>query len=155
MEYLFVYSKPPHRLLWFYHKVRRVWGIWSLELRATWPIKVSCRVAICFLMLGILKNFLLTVLFVMCWSFTSAILMPNMRRMLQCSNTSSFFIRDAWISQFSHYYSNIFMGMARRLIYLLQFLTLGYVHNLARAPIDAFPDARCADVVIVLERKAF
>ena len=82
MDFLFMRSTPPRRLLWLHHAVRSLVGIWSSELRATLPIKVRCRVTIYFLMLGISKNFFLTVSFVMSCSFTSAILMPSMRRML-------------------------------------------------------------------------
>ena len=88
MYFLFVCSTPPCRLLWLHHAVRSLVGIWSSDLRATFSIKDSCRVAICFTMLGISNNLFLNVSSVMCWSFTSAILMPNMRRMMWCRNTS-------------------------------------------------------------------
>ena len=56
MIFLFVCSTPTRRLLWLHHAVIILVGIWSSDLRATFPIKVSCRVVICFLMLGISKN---------------------------------------------------------------------------------------------------
>ena len=90
MYVLFVFSTPPRRLLWLHHAVRNLVGRWSSELSANFPIKVSCHVAIYFLMLGISNNFFLAVSFLMCRSFTSAILMPNICRMLQCRNTSNF-----------------------------------------------------------------
>ena len=114
----------------------------KFDLISTFPIKVSCRVVVYFSILGILKNFFFTVLFVMCWSFTSAILMPNIIWMLRFSNTSSFFRRDVRSPQLSHTHSNRFMGMARKIRYLLLLLTLASVQNLARAPIDAFPADR-------------
>ena len=83
-------STPPHCVLWFNHSVRSFVGIWLSELRATFTIKVSCCVAIYFLMLVISEIFFLTVSFIMCLSFISAIPMPNMRRMLHCRNTSTF-----------------------------------------------------------------
>ena len=90
MDFLLVCSTPQHCLLWLHHAVRSLVGIYSSELRATFPINVSYHVAICFLMWGISKNFFPTVSFVMCWYFTSAILMPNIHRILWCRNTSSF-----------------------------------------------------------------
>ena len=53
-------------------------GKMVVRVACHFPIKVGCCVAICFLMLVISKNFFLTVSFVMCCSFTSAILMPIM-----------------------------------------------------------------------------
>ena len=97
-------------------------------------------------MLGISKNFFLTLSFVMCWSFISAIMMHNMRQMLRCRNTSSFFGRDVRSAQLSHSHSNRLMGIARKIGYLLQFLTLASVQNLARAPIDEFSAARRASM---------
>ena len=82
MDLLFVCSTPLRCLLWFHHALRSLVGGWLSELRATLPIKVSCRVAVYFSVLGISKNFFLTVSVVMCCSFTSAILMPSIRRML-------------------------------------------------------------------------
>ena len=61
MGFLFVCSTPPRRPLWLHHAVISLVGRWSSELRATFLMNVSCRVAICFLILGISKNFLLTV----------------------------------------------------------------------------------------------
>ena len=66
MYFLFVCSTPPRRLLRLHHTVRSLVGRWSSELRVTFPMNVSCRVAICFSMLGISKNFLITVSFMMC-----------------------------------------------------------------------------------------
>ena len=91
MDFLFVCNTPPHRLLWLHHAVRSLVGRWSSELRVTFPMNVSCCVAIFSSMLSIPKNFLLTVSFVMRLSFTSVMMMPNMCRMLRCRNTSSFF----------------------------------------------------------------
>ena len=119
-------------------------GIWWSDLRATLSIKVRCRDEIGFLMLGISKNFLLTVSFVMCWYLTSAILVPNMCRMLRCRNNLSFFRRDARSAHLSHPHSNILMEMSRKMRYLLQLSMLVSVHNLARDPIDAFYGARRA-----------
>ena len=45
-------------------------------------------------------------------------------------------------AQISHPHSNRLLGMVINMRYLLQFLTLASVHNLLRAPFDAFPDAR-------------
>ena len=42
----------------------------------------------------------------------------------------------------SYPHSNKLMGMERNMKYLLQLLTLAPVHNLVRAPIDAFHSAR-------------
>ena len=111
MIFLLVCSTPPNSLLWLHHVVISLVGRWSSDLRATFPIKFSCRVSIFFKMLGISNNFLLTVAFVMCWSFTSAILMPNMRRMLRCRNSSRFFRRDVRSAQLSRPHSNILMIM--------------------------------------------
>ena len=66
-------------------------GIWLSDLCDTMPIRVSCIVAIYFLMLGILNNLFPTVSFLICCSFTSVILMPSMCRMIQCRNTSNVF----------------------------------------------------------------
>ena len=126
MDFFFMLSTTPLSLLWLHHAVRSLVGRWSSELCASFTMKVSCRYAIYFSMLGILKNFLLTVSFVMCWSYTVAILMPNMRRMLWCRNTSIFF---------------------KRVVRLLRLSTLAYVQNLRRAPIDAFPATRCASML--------
>ena len=142
VDFLFVCSTHPRRLLWLHHAVISMVGRWLSELRANFPIKVSCRVAIYYSMLGISNNVFLPVSFMMCWSFTSSILMPNMRRMLCCRNTSSFFRSDVQSDHLSHPHSNILMGMARNMRYLLWLLTLASVQNLVRAPIDAFPDAR-------------
>ena len=136
MDFLFLCSTPPRCLLWLLHAVRIFVVRWSSELRTTFPINVSCRVAICFLMLVISKKSFLTVSFVICWYFTSSILMPNMRRILQFSNTSSFFRRDVWIAQISYPHSNILMGIARKIRYLLQLSALASVYNLAKDPID-------------------
>ena len=100
-----------------------------------------------FLMLGISKYFHLNVSFVMCWSFTSVILMPTMRRMLQCRNTSIFFRRDVRSAHISHTHSNRLIGMAIKISYLLRLSSLASVQNLARAPIDAFPAARRASML--------
>ena len=142
MDFLSVRSTPPRILLWLDSAVRSLVGRWSSELRATFPIKVSCCVAIYFLMIGISNNFFLIVSFVMCWSFASTILMPNMRRILRCGNTSSCFWSDVRSTHISHPLSNILMGTARKMRYLLQFLTLASVNNLERSPIDAFTAVR-------------
>ena len=73
--------------------------------------------------------------------------MPSMRRMLQCRNMSIVFRRDVRSAQLSHTHSNRFMGMARNMRYLLQFLILASVQNLARAPIDTFTAARRASML--------
>ena len=144
MNFLFVCSTPPRRFLWLHHAVRSLVLRWSSEWCVTFPMNGRCRVAICFLMLVISKNFLLTVSFVMCWSFTSVILIPNTRRMLRYKNISSFFNRDVRSSQISYPYINILMGIAKKIRYLLLLLALAYVHNLSRAAIDAFPADICA-----------
>ena len=146
MDFLLVYSTPPHHLLWLHHAVRSLVGRWSSELRGTFPIKFSCCVAICFSILGISNSFFLTVSFVMCWYFTSFILVPNMCQMLRCRNTLIFFRRDLHISHLSHTHSNRLMGMARKIRYLLLLSTLSSVKNLARAPIDEFPYSRRASM---------
>ena len=66
MDFLFMFSTPPRSLLWLHHAVRSLLGRRSSELCASFTMKVSCLFAIYFLMLVILKNFLLTVSFVMC-----------------------------------------------------------------------------------------
>ena len=139
MDFLFVCSTPPRRLLWLHHAVRILVVRWSSELCTTFPMNDSYRVAICFLMLGISKNFLLTVSFVMCWSFTSVIIIPDMRRMLRCRNISRFFSRDVQSSQISHPHSKRLMGMVIKISYLLKLSTLTSIQTLARAPIDEFP----------------
>ena len=146
MDFLFVCNTPPRCLLWLHHAVRSLVGRGLSELRATFPMKISCCVAICFSVLGISKNFFLTVSFVMCWYLASAILMPNRRWMLRCSNTSSVFWRYVRSAHISYPHSNRLMGMARNMRYLLRFLTLSYVHNLVRDHIYEFPDARCASI---------
>ena len=73
--------------------------------------------------------------------------MPNMRRMLGCRNTSSFFRRDVWSAQISYPHINRLIGMASKIRYLLLLLTLASVQNLERAPVDAFSDARCASML--------
>ena len=93
MYFLFMCSTPPRRLLWLHHAVRNLVGRWLSDLYATFPIKVSFRVAICFLMLCILNNFFLTISFVMCCSFISSIMMHSMCRMLRYRNASSLFGR--------------------------------------------------------------
>ena len=116
-------------------------GRWLSELRATLPIKVSCRFAICFSMLGISKNLFLDVSFVMRCYLTLSILIPSMRHMLRCSNTSSFSRKGLWSTHISHPHSSRLMVMARKMIYFLLLSALLYFHNLARAPIDTFPDS--------------
>ena len=142
MDFLFVCITSPRRLLWLQDVVRSLVVRWSSDLRSTFPIKVNCCVAICFLILGISNNFFLAISFVMCWYFNSYILMPNMRQMLRLRYTSSFFRKDVRITQISHSHSKILIGMARKMRYLLQFSTLASVQNLARSPIDAFPADR-------------
>ena len=44
-------------------------------------------------------------------------------------------------AQISHFHSNILMGMVRKMRYMMKLSTLASVHNLARYPIDEFPDA--------------
>ena len=144
MDFLLVCSTPPHHLLWLHHKVRSLVRRWSSDLCATFTRKVRCCIAICFLTLGISNSFFLIVLFVMCWSFTSVILTRNMRCILRCKNTSILFSRDIQSVQLSHTHSNILMGMARKIRYLLQLLTLDSIQNCERDPIDAFPSARRA-----------
>ena len=90
MELMSVCSTPLCLLLWLHHMVRSLVRRWSSELRATFLIKVICPVAIFFLVLGISKNFFLTVSFAICCYFTSVIFMTSMHRMLQCRNTSIF-----------------------------------------------------------------
>ena len=141
--FLFMCSTPLHRLLWLHHVVRSLVGRWSSELFATFSIKVRCRVAICISMLGILKNFFLTVSFVMYWYFTSSILMPYMRQVLWCRNNSSFFRRDVHSAQLSHPHSNLLMGMTKNMRYSLRLLTPTSVHNLAMSPLYEFSSARC------------
>ena len=66
MYFLFVCSTPARRFLWLHHAVRSLVGRCSSELRATFSIKVSYRVVICFSLLGISENFFLAISFVMC-----------------------------------------------------------------------------------------
>ena len=82
MDFLFVYSTPPRRLLWLHNVMIILVGRWLEELRDTFSIKVICHVAICFLVLCISKIIFLAVSFAMRCSFTSAIFMPGMRQML-------------------------------------------------------------------------
>ena len=56
MIFLFVCSTPPRRRLWLHHAVRSLLERRLSELRATFPMNVSCHVAICFSMLGISKK---------------------------------------------------------------------------------------------------
>ena len=121
-------------------------GRWLSELYAIFLIKVSFRVEICFSMLILLNNFLLTISFVIRCSFNSAILMPSMRQMLQCRNTSSLFLRDVWSAYLSHPHGNELIGIVRKMRYSLQLLTLASVQKLARAPIDAFLASRCVSM---------
>ena len=144
MDLLFVCSTPPCRLLRLHHAVISLVGRWLSELRATLTIKVSCRVAIYFLVLGISNNLFLIVSFVTRYYLISAILMPSMRRMLRFSKTSSFKRRDVQSTQVSYPHRSKLMGMARKMRYLLIFLTLVSVHNLAGAPIDVFTADRRA-----------
>ena len=144
MIFLFVCSTPPRRRLWLHHAVRSLLERRLSELRATFPMKVSCHVEIFFSMLGISTHFLLTVSFVMCLYFTSDMLMPDMCQMLLCRHTSIFFRRDVRSNQLSHPHSNRLAGMARKTRYLLRLSTLASAQNLERAPIDAFPDSRRA-----------
>ena len=139
MYFLFMCSTPPHRFSWLHHAVRNCLGRWSSELHATFPMNVRCCVAICFLMLGISNSFRLTVSFVMCWSFTSVIIIPDMRRMLRCRNISRFFSRNVQSSQILHPHSNRLMGMVIKISYLLQLSTLASIQTLARDPFDEFP----------------
>ena len=143
MDFLLVCSTPPHHLLWLHHKLRSLVQRWSSDLCATFTRKVRCCIAICFLTLGISNSFFLIVLFVMCWFFTSVILTRNMRCILRCKNTSILFSRDIQSVQLSHTHSNILIGMARKMCYLLRLSMLASVQNLARAPIDIFPADRC------------
>ena len=53
MDFLFVCSTPPCRLLWLHHAARSLVGGCSSELRVTLPMNVSCRVAIFSSMLSI------------------------------------------------------------------------------------------------------
>ena len=141
---LFVCSTTPRCLLWLHHTVRSLVGIWLSDLRATFPMNVSCRVAICSSMLSLSKKSLLTVSFVMRWSFNSVMMMPSMSQMLRCRNTSRFFRRNVWSAQISHTHSSRLMVMARKIRYLLRLSTLASVQNLARASIYAFPADRSA-----------
>ena len=136
MDFLFVWSTPPCPLLWVHHAVISLVEIWSSNLRATFLIRVSCRVAICFSMLGISKNLFLTVSFVINCNSTSSIFMPSMRQILRCRKTSILKRRDEQIDQLSHPHRSKFMGMASKMRYLLRLLTLASVHILVRAPID-------------------
>ena len=146
MDSLFVCSTPPLFLLWLHHAVIFLVGRWSSELRASLPMNVSYCIAICFLMLVISKGFLFTVSFVMCWSPTSSVLMPNIRRMLRCENNSSFFSRDVRSAQLSHPHGSILMGMATKIKYLLLLWIIASVQILARAPVASFLLARGASV---------
>ena len=110
MEFLFMCSTPPRSILWLHHAVRILLGIWLSEFRATFTIKVSCRVAICFLMLGISNNFFPTAIFVMCCYFTSVTLMPSMRRMVRYRKTSSLKRRDTQSAHLSHPHKSILVG---------------------------------------------
>ena len=64
-------------------------------------MKVSCHVAICFLMLVISKSFPLTASFLMRCSITSAILVPIMCRMLRLKRPQ-FFKGGMWKAPISH-----------------------------------------------------
>ena len=57
MDFLSVCSTPPCRILWLHHAVRILVVRWSSELCATFPMNLIFRVAICFLVLGISKQF--------------------------------------------------------------------------------------------------
>ena len=50
-------------------------------------------------------------------------------------------------SHISHPHTSKLIGMVRKMRYLLQFLTLAFVHNLERYPIDATSAARHASVL--------
>ena len=64
-----------------------------------------------------------------------------------------FFSRDVRSAQISHPHSNRLIVMARKMRYLLLFLTLDFVQNLARSLIDAFPDAMCALMFVLSLRE--
>ena len=59
MDLFFVCSAPPRRFFWLHHMVRGLVGSWSSWLRTNFPMKVSCSIVICCLMLVISKNIFL------------------------------------------------------------------------------------------------
>ena len=141
-RFLSVCSIHPSHLLWLHHAVRSLVGRCSSELRATFPMNVSYNVAICYLMLIISKK---SSLLSHLWCVD---LSPQSCWCLVCVRwcgvgIPQFFRRDFRSGQLSHTHSSRFMGMVRKISYLLQLSTLAYVQNLARAPIDAFPVDRC------------
>ena len=98
-------------------------------------MKVSCHIDIFCLMLVIMKILFLTVSFVMCYSFTTNILMPIMRHILWCRKTSTLFRRDTQRSHILHIHRNSRVGMASKLGRFMRVSTLVYDKNLCREPI--------------------
>ena len=109
-------------------------------------MKVSCFVALCLSMLVVLNNFFLAVLFVVCCSFTSVILIPSMNLIMQCRKTSSLLRRDVRSAHLSHPHLSRLVGMARNMSYLMWLSTLVSDHNLWRDPIYSFTELRCVSM---------
>ena len=142
MFFLFVWRTPPRFWGWSHHTVRSCVGIWLSWLRTTFPMKLSCLLAIRFRIEGIPQKKRRTVLFVVCSSFTRIILIPKIFRMLLWKKTSSFLNRDSRIAQLLHPHNSRLRGIAQKIRYLLCVSTAGSTQNYRRAPI--FSDA-CAN----------
>ena len=79
----------------------------------------SCHILICSLMLGISKNISPAVSFVICCYFVTYIMMPKMRQILQCNNTSNLLRRDVWSANILHSHGSSFVKMVRKMSYFL------------------------------------
>ena len=72
-----------------HHAVRSFVGSWLSLFLTTFPINVSCRWAICFRIVGVDKNLLRMVPFVILLSITCVMSILSIFLMLRCKNTSN------------------------------------------------------------------
>ena len=118
IELLLECITPPRFIFWVHHADRSLVGSCKSKLRTTFPIKLSCRFAILFWEVGMLKNLPLTSALVILSSFTYDIFIPKILLTLLCRNTSSLERRDARSDQLSLPQRSILYGIAIKIRYL-------------------------------------
>ena len=135
--FLLVKMGRPDLRWWLHHTVSSRVGMWHSSRRKILPRYVSCRRAICFLIVGVFYNFSRIEVFVMCCLVTLLILIFNIFLIPLCSKTLREARRDFLKAQLLHPHRSILQGVALKSRYFEYVSTLSSSHTLDIAPIEA------------------
>ena len=118
--FLWEWSTPTTHRLFLHHAISTFVGICSSDLWVTYLMKVSCRLATLFWIIGISKNLQQIVSFMIISYLTCTIVTLSILLMLRRRKTSSLLRSDTHRDQLSHSHNIRYTEMARNINYFLR-----------------------------------